>query len=185
MSSRSQTAPTAMTARMCALSPHCVSTAIRKWPPTCDSRQRLSRAHAQCRRGECRACHTEHKGRDGGHRAARAVSQFDHRLTEFALEGAHAALDCEAAHKRAKHGARRRRRASAATKPTMSTTGSSPSPAPSAMDPSAGLARKFDHDKTQFRLTGAHSSMACNACHIGGCLQTDAQELRRLPRDRR
>ena len=27
---------------------------------------------------------------------------------------------------------------------------------------------KFDHDKTDFKLTGAHLTVACNACHIGG-----------------
>src|ERR1700732_5303663 len=48
--------------------------------------------------GECRACHTEHKGR-----AADIVqlsrAQFDHHLTDFALEGAHSALACESCHK--------------------------------------------------------------------------------------
>src|ERR1700760_1444326 len=38
--------------------------------------------------GECRACHTEHKGRDVDiTRLNRA--QFDHSQTQFALEGAH------------------------------------------------------------------------------------------------
>src|SRR5579863_10391912 len=55
---------------------------------------RMSNAGA----GECRACHTEHKGRaadivqlDGAH--------FDHQLTEFALQGAHAELPCESCHR--------------------------------------------------------------------------------------
>src|SRR5579871_2669158 len=48
--------------------------------------------------GECRACHTEHKGR-----AADIVqldkTQFNHRLTDFELRGAHAELECAACHK--------------------------------------------------------------------------------------
>jgi nitrate/TMAO reductase-like tetraheme cytochrome c subunit len=40
--------------------------------------------------GECRACHTEHKGRQADI-VQLSRAQFDHRLTDFALEGAHAA----------------------------------------------------------------------------------------------
>ncbi len=44
---------------------------------------------------------------------------------------------------------------------------------------------KFDHDKTEFKLTGAHATVTCNACHIGGRYKRDAEELRRLSRDGR
>src|SRR5579864_420525 len=48
--------------------------------------------------GECRACHTEHKGRDADIvQLSRAA--FDHSLTNFALEGAHSALACDSCHK--------------------------------------------------------------------------------------
>jgi len=39
--------------------------------------------------GECRACHTEHKGREADI-VQLSRAQFDHRLTDFALEEAHA-----------------------------------------------------------------------------------------------
>src|SRR5438552_3337381 len=45
--------------------------------------------------GECRACHTEHKGRDADITQLDQAA-FNHTLTQFALEGAHAALDCAA-----------------------------------------------------------------------------------------
>src|SRR5271169_4200460 len=48
--------------------------------------------------GECRACHTEHKGRDADIVQLNRA-QFDHRLTDFELEGAHLALACDACHK--------------------------------------------------------------------------------------
>src|ERR1035438_5080212 len=38
--------------------------------------------------GECRACHTEHKGREADI-VQLSRTGFDHRLTDFALEGAH------------------------------------------------------------------------------------------------
>src|ERR1700688_212796 len=47
---------------------------------------------------ECRACHTEHKGRDADIVLLNRA-QFDHHLTEFPLEGAHAALECASCHK--------------------------------------------------------------------------------------
>ena len=49
--------------------------------------------------GECRACHTEHRGRKADIVQLSRV-QFDHHLTDFALEGAHAALGCESCHKK-------------------------------------------------------------------------------------
>ena len=49
--------------------------------------------------GECRACHTEHKGREADI-VQLSRAQFDHHLTDFALEGAHAALTCENCHKK-------------------------------------------------------------------------------------
>ncbi len=48
--------------------------------------------------GECRACHTEHKGRDADIVQLDRL-QFDHGLTDFKLDGAHASLDCAACHK--------------------------------------------------------------------------------------
>ena len=48
--------------------------------------------------GECRGCHTEHKGRDADI-VQLDKAQFNHKLTDFELTGAHAALACAACHK--------------------------------------------------------------------------------------
>src|ERR1700761_3809669 len=48
--------------------------------------------------GECKACHTEHRGRDADI-VQLSRAQFDHHLTDFPLEGAHAGLDCGGCHK--------------------------------------------------------------------------------------
>src|ERR1700730_8786315 len=96
--------------------------------------------------GECRACHTEHKGR-----AADIVqlsrAQFDHRLTDFALEGAHSALACESCHKPGEAWRGQLPQSSGECHGSLSWTGG-----------------KFDHDKTDFKLTGTHTTVTCNAC---------------------
>lgn len=48
--------------------------------------------------GQCRACHSEHGGRDSDI-VQLDTAQFDHALTDFALEGAHRTLACAACHK--------------------------------------------------------------------------------------
>jgi hypothetical protein len=129
----------------------------------------LSRPHANAGAGECRACHTEHKGRERRHRSAEADAQFDHRLTDFPLEGAHRGGGLRGLPQaRARPGARRPRPVSAATRRTMCITVSSLNPAPSAMARSTWSGAKFDHDKTEFKLTGAHAAVSCDACHIAG-----------------
>jgi hypothetical protein len=117
--------------------------------------------------GECRACHTEHKGRDADI-VQLGRAQFDHKLTEFALEGAHTALACESCHKKGE----------AWSKAPLTCSGchqnddvhrgqftQSCSECHSSMSWSGG---RFDHDKSDFKLTGAHQSITCNACHIAG-----------------
>ena len=49
--------------------------------------------------GECRACHTEHKGREADI-VQLDRARFDHASTDFALEGAHSALECGSCHKK-------------------------------------------------------------------------------------
>ncbi len=117
--------------------------------------------------GECRACHPEHKGR-----AADIVSlsrpAFDHRLTGFPLTGAHAALPCSQCHTPHRawrdapqtcrqchlrddvhHGQFRRDCGACHSTRRWSDA-------------------RFDHRSTRFALTGAHATLACAACHLGG-----------------
>lgn len=117
--------------------------------------------------GECRACHTEHKGR-----AADIVqldpAHFDHRLTDFPLLEAHAALACASCHKPGAHWN--------AAPPTcvgchkaddahLQQFVQSCADCHSTRDWGGG---RFDHSKTGFELNGSHAALACNACHIGG-----------------
>ncbi len=112
---------------------------------------------------ECRHCHTDHRGRD-----ARIVlfdpDAFDHRHTDFPLEGAHRAAGCGDCHR----------------------PGEPHRDAPSACErchqdddwhmgrlPRCGQchgtarwgAWRFDHRRTGYRLEGAHADVPCEACH--------------------
>ncbi len=113
---------------------------------------------------ECKSCHTDHKGRSADIVKLNRDS-FDHKLTDYALQGAHTALPCAACH--------------AADKPFRD--------APSACndchqktDPHQGRLgeqcadchvetswskAEYDHDKTDFALQGKHREVICSACH--------------------
>jgi hypothetical protein len=117
--------------------------------------------------GECRACHTEHKGR-GADIVALDPAQFDHRLTDFELKGAHASLACAACHE-PKAGWRKAPETCIGCHQHddvhQTQFAQSCGECHGSVSWSGG---KFDHDKTAFKLTGAHVSLECNACHVGG-----------------
>jgi len=102
------------------------------------------------KRLECRQCHTDHQGRD-----ARIVlfdaDAFDHRATDFPLAGAHRAAPCGACHeagrpyRAAPHGCIDCHR----DDDWHATWG----------------AWRFDHDRTDFPLKGAHIEADCERCH--------------------
>jgi hypothetical protein len=134
--------------------------------------------------GACASCHRDHVGRDfplvewpGG-----AKEAFPHVDTGFALEGAHARLDCAKCHEPGKvrdEAVRARKGAAAALERTM--LGLDPACASCHPDPHQGAlgadcrschdaaawrpAPGFDHGKTDFPLRGAHKAIACATCH--------------------
>jgi len=90
---------------------------------------------------------------------------FDHDITSFPLLGAHAALSCDQCH------------VTAAFHDAGSTcvachAGGDPhngglgQQCENCHNPSAWRASRFDHDRTDFPLTGAHTALSCNACHL-------------------
>jgi hypothetical protein len=117
--------------------------------------------------GECRACHTEHKGRDADIVKLSRAS-FDHRQTDFPLEGAHAAVSCEGCHK--PHEAWRKAPGTCVGchKAEDVHRGQFTESCGKCHSSSTWAGGKFEHDKTAFKLTGAHQTVTCNACHISG-----------------
>lgn len=117
--------------------------------------------HAQPNHQTCERCHNEHHGR-----AFKLIhwdpSKFDHRVTGFPLEGAHAKTKCAECHK------------------TRSFLGLSQSCTSCHADPHKGQltpctkchtmtawkpAPKFNHALARFPLTGLHTRVACAKCH--------------------
>jgi hypothetical protein len=112
----------------------------------------------------CRACHSEHLGRDADVVGLFAET-FDHRETDFPLEGGHASVACgschpaEASHREAPDACVECHRED--------------DPHGEAMDDDCAECHsaaswkeaRFDHDKTDFPLRGAHGSVACLLCH--------------------
>jgi hypothetical protein len=117
--------------------------------------------------GECRACHTEHKGRNADIvQLSRAA--FDHQLTDFALEGAHTALACESCHKPRESWRKAPATCVGCHKNDDVHRGQFTVSCGDCHSSVTWTGGKFDHNKTDFRLTGAHQTLSCNACHIGG-----------------
>jgi hypothetical protein len=116
---------------------------------------------------ECRACHTEHKGRQSDI-VQLSRAQFDHRLTDFALEGAHAVLTCEGCHKKGEAWRKAPSSCVGCHKNDDVHRGQFTQSCGECHGSSSWTGGKFDHDKTNFKLTGAHDTVTCNACHVAG-----------------
>jgi hypothetical protein len=117
--------------------------------------------------GQCQACHTDHKGR-AADIVGLSVAQFDHARTDFMLEGAHRALACASCH--------RSGTAFRAATPTCLGChrrddyhgGQLGTDCAACHGNTTWAGARFDHGKTSFELTGAHQSLGCGACHVGG-----------------
>jgi hypothetical protein len=117
--------------------------------------------------GECRACHSEHKGREADILQL-DPAQFDHALTAFALEGAHSHLDCTACHKKVEPWRKAPVTCVGCHKTDDVHRGQFTQSCGECHGSISWTGGKFDHEKTEFRLTGAHLSTTCDACHVGG-----------------
>jgi hypothetical protein len=117
--------------------------------------------------GECRACHTEHKGRDADITQLNKA-QFDHSQTQFALQGAHASLDCASCHKSKEAWRKATPTCVGCHKADDVHKGQFSQSCGECHGANSWTGGKFDHDKAQFHLTGAHVSITCDACHVGG-----------------
>lgn len=123
--------------------------------------------YGPARTGDCKSCHTEHKGR-GFAIAAFDKGRFNHALTDYPLTGGHARATCVGCHGTANH---------------FRGTSTSCVDCHGKNDPHRGQlgrtcqschvvdgwkqVRPFDHQKTGFALTGAHASATCLSCHTG------------------
>lgn len=116
--------------------------------------------------GPCRSCHAEHKGRSADILGL-SEATFDHARTDYPLAGAHQRVACDGCHVEG-------RRRDAAPQDCVGCHRED-DPHGDAMsddcdschDEVRWQATRFDHDRTDHPLTGAHREAACDGCHAG------------------
>ena len=117
----------------------------------------------------CAACHTTVQWKGG---------VFNHNTTKFPLTGAHTTVSCIQCHVSGPYSATPTDCYSCHLKDFNSA--SSPNHAVAGFPTSCTLCHNttqwqgavFDHGKTAFPLTGAHTSVQCAQCHVGGNFTT-------------
>lgn len=132
--------------------------------PVAEDVRNKSGFHGRLDEKECRACHTEHKGRN-----ARVVKldekAFDHARTDFPLRGKHAKQACKDCHfANVKH----RKAASdcfACHRDDDKHKGHLGTKCANCHGEADWKQARFDHGKTRFALRGAHDDLKCDKCH--------------------
>jgi hypothetical protein len=116
---------------------------------------------------ECRDCHSDHLGRDADV-VKLAPQSFAHDKTDFVLKGRHQGVICSACHVEQK---KYRDAESSCIACHREDDKHKESLGDKCQDchSSDGWDKqnKFDHDKTEFALTGKHPEVSCQSCHPG------------------
>lgn len=114
---------------------------------------------------DCSLCHTT---------TAWPGAKFDHSQTKFPLTGAHVSLTCNNCHSSGKYAGLgtscvtcHLKDFNATTNPNHAAAGF-PQDCQTCHSTTQWKGAVFDHSKTRFPLTGAHRTVTCVSCHIGG-----------------
>lgn len=113
---------------------------------------------------ECKACHTDHKGRDA------KIATFDEKLfnhlhTDYALKNAHEPLECKACHRERAKFRDAPNTCLACHRKDDQHKESLGEKCESCHNDKSWKEVKFDHDKTRFVLLGKHIDAKCDTCH--------------------
>jgi hypothetical protein len=120
--------------------------------------------HGRIKQQECRACHTEHKGRDANI-VVLDQNRFDHTQTDFALRGKHAETKCLSCHRaRVKYSATPADCLGCHRKDDKHKGGLGAKCA-SCHDERGWKDTHFDHATTRFPLLHSHATVKCVDCH--------------------
>ncbi len=103
----------------------------------------------------CDSCHRESSWRD---------FQYDHSRTDFPLEGKHKGVECRDCHPQERYQSIPKN-CYACHKNDDKHEGRYSEECKKCHSPLAWSNTKFDHDKTDFKLTGRHVLLACEQCH--------------------
>jgi hypothetical protein len=114
---------------------------------------------------DCSLCHTTSQW---------PGATFDHSKTRFPLTGAHVSLTCSTCHINGQYAGLSSDCVSCHLKDFNATTNPNhvaagfPQTCATCHSTTQWKGAIFDHSKTGFQLTGAHTSVACSSCHVGG-----------------
>jgi len=116
----------------------------------------------------CRACHTDHRGRE-----AKIVlleeRTFDHARTDFPLRGKHAArLECRSCHLKGKKFREAPRGCNDCHRKDDVHKGRFGAACADCHGESDWKSVRFNHDRTKFPLRGKHVPVKCQSCHKAG-----------------
>jgi len=117
-------------------------------------------------RAQCKACHSEHLGRDADIVKLDRTA-FDHGRTDFALTGAHVAADCGACHERGRKFREARRGCIDCHRADEPHAGKLGTDCGACHETATWARARFDHGKTHFPLRDRHATATCTACHAG------------------
>ena len=115
--------------------------------------------------GQCNNCHPDHKGR-GANIFGLSDATFDHAQTDYPLRGRHGTVTCEGCH--LPEIARRDAPADCRDCHLEDDAheGALSDDCGQCHDELNWLETRFDHDKTEYPLTGAHVDASCDGCHV-------------------
>jgi hypothetical protein len=115
---------------------------------------------------QCKACHSEHLGRDADI-VKFAREQFDHSVTNFELDGAHVSVACASCHAAGRKFRQAPSTCAACHRGVEPHEGKLGAKCQNCHATSSWAKIGFDHDKTVFPLRERHRDTACAACHFG------------------
>lgn len=114
---------------------------------------------------ECHSCHIEHKGRDAD--VIKLDNKtFQHQFTDFELKHSHSKVECNQCHLKDKKYNQASHQCNSCHKENDVHKGKLGKQCNKCHNEKRWADISFEHDKTDFSLTGKHSKINCNSCHI-------------------
>lgn len=116
---------------------------------------------------QCKTCHTDHIGRDADI-VSLDKAVFNHDWTDFPLDGAHAssAVGCAGCHEEGKKLREAQRECYSCHRERDVHDGQLGTACADCHQSTRWQDTRFNHDETEFPLTGRHKEVSCASCHV-------------------
>ncbi|MCP4903711.1 MAG: cytochrome C [bacterium] len=115
--------------------------------------------------GQCRSCHSDHLGRDADIRGL-SEATFDHSQTDYVLAGRHESTACAECHLAGIEKRDTPADCIACHKEDDAHKGALKEDCGECHHEEAWRGGVFDHDETEYPLTGSHQTASCKGCHV-------------------